>query len=66
MSNSDERTRYRFECECNGEIPMEEEPGVKWFSSPNLGDVLRQAFVVHKAAYVKRCIRYTGVWYVKA
>ena len=40
--------------------------GVKWFSSQNLGDVLHQAFVVHKVACVKRCIRYMGVWYVKA
>lgn len=37
-----------------------------WLQSKDLGDVLRQAFVVHKVAYVKRCIRYMGVWYVKA
>ncbi len=37
-----------------------------WLKSESLGDVLRQAFEVHKVASVKRCIRYMGVWYVKA
>ena len=35
-----------------------------WLQSISLGDVLRQAFEQHNAEYVKRCIRYLGVWYV--
>lgn len=58
MSNSDERTRYRFECECNGEIPMDE-----LTTSEDLGDALRKAG--YPGNRIKRCIRYMGVWYVK-
>ncbi len=35
-----------------------------WLKSSSLGDVLRRAFIDNKAARVKRCIRYLGVWYV--
>lgn len=31
--------------------------------STSLGDVLRQAFEIHGAAQVKRCVGYRGVWY---
>ena len=31
--------------------------------SNSLGDVLRQAFEIHGATHVKRCICYKGVWY---
>lgn len=35
-----------------------------WLKSSSLGEVLRQAFEEHNAPFVKRCIRYLGVWYV--
>ena len=34
-----------------------------WLQSKDLGDLLRQAFEVHKADSIKRCIRYMGAWY---
>ena len=37
-----------------------------WLQGKDLGDVLRQAFEVHKVARVKRCIHHRGLWYVKA
>lgn len=63
MSNNEETNRYRFECECNGEIPMGETPAGAIVSG-KLGDALREARAQPGVTQVKRCIGRGGLWYV--
>lgn len=62
-SNDQEMTRYRFECECNGEIPIAETPGGAIVSC-KLGEALRTALAMPGVTKVKRCIGRGGLWYV--
>lgn len=62
-SNNEERTRYRFECECNGEIPIGETPDGAIVSC-KLGLAVRKALALPGVTKIKRCIGYGGLWYV--
>lgn len=61
-SNDQEMTRYRFECECNGEIPIGDQCAD--VVNESLGDALREALAQPGVTQVKRCIGYGGLWYV--
>ncbi len=64
MNNNEETTRYRFECECNGEIPIEPAYTGAAFVCKSLGDAVRAAFAMPGVTKIKRCIGRGGWWYV--
>lgn len=62
LRGDEEMTRYRFECECNGEIPIGDQCAD--VVNESLGDALREALAQPGVNQVKRCIGMGGLWYV--